>query len=279
MQPGPALGYRKRARLRSNGRDLGFVNSKTKRLAPIAQCVVLDPVLQKRLKHLRDALHTKSDPTLMGFYDLTLRDTFAENAHPGLSELRMRKNQPSPFEQACEVANLAMQDTVCEMAEQDNLGNAGTLELFCGSGNFTKRLSQHKDVESLVAIDVDNASTNMLSLKSLTKTSVHCVDLLAVKFDWNTFEENLKNCVVRRLILDPPRRGYEHLAELTERFPSIESIIYISCHAKSFAKDIKDLTQQGWEVVETVLIDNFRQTRHYETLSRLQRNSLTINAK
>lgn len=68
-------------------------------------------------------------------------------------------------------------------------------------------------------------------------------------------------------ILDPPRRGLgasvvDNLARLR-----IERIVYVSCDPATLARDAKQLTQQGYELVSVTPIDLFPQTYHIESVS------------
>ena len=48
-------------------------------------------------------------------------------------------------------------------------------------------------------------------------------------------------------------------------------IIYVSCDPATLARDVKQLTSEGWQISEMHLIDLFPQTFHIETCTVLRR--------
>jgi len=71
-------------------------------------------------------------------------------------------------------------------------------------------------------------------------------------------------------IVDPPRSGLS--ADTIEAFQDkqFESLLYLSCHPDSLARDLKILLRQGWNIEKIVPFDFFPKTRHLETLVLLR---------
>lgn len=74
------------------------------------------------------------------------------------------------------------------------------------------------------------------------------------------------------LIVDPPRKGLEQMAQVLLK-KDIESIIYISCNPSTLAKDLKKL-EKKYKIDKVQPFDLFSQTPHVETvvlMSRVQK--------
>jgi len=73
-------------------------------------------------------------------------------------------------------------------------------------------------------------------------------------------------------IIDPPRAGCSDrmIKDLTKLKPS--RIVCVSCAPDTLARDLKKLTDSGYEVSKTIMCDLFPRTKHVETLVLLKRN-------
>jgi tRNA/tmRNA/rRNA uracil-C5-methylase (TrmA/RlmC/RlmD family) len=74
------------------------------------------------------------------------------------------------------------------------------------------------------------------------------------------------------LVADPPRPGLGHLAQDLARAPRApRRIVLVSCALSAVARDLAALREGGWRPAEIVQVDMFPQTRHAETVVRLER--------
>ncbi len=75
------------------------------------------------------------------------------------------------------------------------------------------------------------------------------------------------------VILDPPRNGCDErlLATVAEMAPA--RIVYVSCNPSTLARDIKILTDLGYEFMEAQPVDMFPQTMHVETVVLMSRKN------
>ncbi|MCK5767702.1 MAG: class I SAM-dependent RNA methyltransferase, partial [Candidatus Atribacteria bacterium] len=73
------------------------------------------------------------------------------------------------------------------------------------------------------------------------------------------------------IVIDPPRRGCsrEVLKNIIKIKP--EQILYVSCDMPTLARDIKYITQNGYNIEEVQPIDMFPHTSHIECLVHLTR--------
>ena len=79
------------------------------------------------------------------------------------------------------------------------------------------------------------------------------------------------------IILDPPREGVNPraLSQIIEY--GVGEMVYISCKASSFKKDMAMLREHGWRVKRWCLVDMFPQTMHVETVCLLSKLSEVKN--
>ncbi len=107
----------------------------------------------------------------------------------------------------------------------------------------------------------------------------------------NAAENGLTNCtflagdVLARLgdlpekpdyiVLDPPREGVnpKALAKIIDY--GLGEMVYISCKASSFVRDMTTLRAHGWQIRRWCLVDMFPQTQHCETVVQLSRGNVS----
>jgi 23S rRNA (uracil1939-C5)-methyltransferase len=111
-----------------------------------------------------------------------------------------------------------------------------------------------------------------LSLQGLKRT-LQCEGLEAgVEIFSGDFQKEFKNSIPSAdlLLLNPPRSGVGHFIQQISS--STNALIYMSCYAESMIKDCKDLKDQGFQLTEIHMIDQFPQSSHAEWLTLWVRN-------
>ncbi len=73
------------------------------------------------------------------------------------------------------------------------------------------------------------------------------------------------------MVVDPPRAGLSPEARQAVSATSARTLIYVSCDPATWARDVGDLVQRGWQLGEVVPHDFYPQTSHVEVVSRLTR--------
>ncbi len=73
------------------------------------------------------------------------------------------------------------------------------------------------------------------------------------------------------IVVDPPRKGCDEACLSTMVRMKPERIVYVSCDSATLARDLKYLTENGYEVVRGRIFDNFPQGVHVETVALLVR--------
>ncbi|RKL67252.1 23S rRNA (uracil(1939)-C(5))-methyltransferase RlmD [Salipaludibacillus neizhouensis] len=72
------------------------------------------------------------------------------------------------------------------------------------------------------------------------------------------------------IVVDPPRKGCDENLLKTMVLMKPERIVYVSCNPASLARDLKYLTENGFEVKEVQPVDMFPQTGHIENVVALE---------
>ena len=92
--------------------------------------------------------------------------------------------------------------------------------------------------------------------------------------EWVEKEPELRISHADVVFLDPPRAGCEEelLDAVTEAAP--DRIVYVSCDPATLARDIKYLTQRGYEFIEATPVDMFPNTGSVETVVLLSREKV-----
>lgn len=143
------------------------------------------------------------------------------------------------------------------------------LELFSGTGNIAFALRDV--VASLVGIEGDSYTTRAAS------EIARGAGLSHFAFAAGDLSQGFGQYVERALdefnvvVLDPPREGAPEICrELVERDWKGQ-IVYVSCDPACLGRDLKILSEGGWELKEIEFFDMFPRTVHIETLAVLTR--------
>ncbi len=141
------------------------------------------------------------------------------------------------------------------------------LDLFSGLGNFTlpiASLAKHvvgvegsqEMVERLLANALRNNLANIQAFAwDLTKPIDH--------LPWSTTTYD-------KIVIDPPRAGALEVVEHIKRFQA-KTIVYISCHIATLARDSKIILEQGYRLKTAGVIDMFPHTMHVESMAVFER--------
>ena len=100
---------------------------------------------------------------------------------------------------------------------------------------------------------------------------------LAELWKWNEVNERVKRepeIIIDKadvVILDPPRAGCDEALLAAVVTASPDRIVYVSCDPATLARDIKNLTSNGYEFIEATPVDQFPWTSHVEVIARIQK--------
>ena len=154
---------------------------------------------------------------------------------------------------------------------RNQLADAGSkylVDAYCGIGFFSLSLADL--VKGFVGIDIDKQWI-IPARKNLEARGFSNGEFLLGKT-----EEHMDQLLERfppedtTIILDPPRKGchQEGLDMLAKARP--RQVIYVSCHPATLARDLKWLSENGYELKKVTPLDMFPQTQHVECVADLR---------
>ena len=272
-------GTRRRVCLAFHKTHLGFNKAKTHEIVDINSCPLLTeglnktiPQIQKILPQLNSSgdiflldtplgtdIHIKDKSTNLSLERLEILNQLAAFD----SIVRLIYNDNPIFEKASlpDTADNFMQPsiegehTLIQLVTNCIKNEKTALDLFCGKGTFTIPLIE----KGLKAMGYD-CSDGVLNLgpngiqrdlfrNPLTPTELKNIDLI---------------------VLDPPRSGA--LAQTQQiALSQVPTIVMISCNPKTAARDVKILTEAGWQIQTITPVDQFTYSNHVEIVVLLKK--------
>jgi len=203
---------------------------------------------------------------------------------------------PQSFYQVNPEQMVKLYDKAAEYAELK--GGETVLDLYCGAGTIgiwlleELRMRDEEAFEKTKVIGIEsvkpavldanrnsviNGMVNTRYFSGKAEEELPGMMGLAKLYKWNEVNERVEREAEIRIekadvvILDPPRAGCGDalLDAVAAAQPS--RIVYVSCDPGTLARDIKQLTEHGYEFIEATPIDQFPQTSHIEVVARIQK--------
>ncbi len=171
---------------------------------------------------------------------------------------------PNAFFQTNPYAAPLLLSTVAEFA--GDLSNKTVLDLYCGSGFFGIGLTPATKTQRFEIVGVESVPEAIRDARMNAKINNVGVEFHEAKtedFDWGQYEADI-------VILDPPRMGMHDkaLADILRIKP--ETIVYVSCNYKNFAREFVQLGKL-YNLEALRAIDMFPHTPHVELVTKLVR--------
>ena len=147
-------------------------------------------------------------------------------------------------------------------------GGETVLDLYCGIGTISLALARQAGRvigAEVVPQAIEDAKQNA-ARAGVRNAEFFCGDAGAVA--QKLADEGVRPRVI---CVDPPRKGLgpEVPAILASMAP--ERIVYVSCDPATLARDVKRLSDLGYQVTKGQAVDLFPRTAHVETVVRLER--------
>ena len=136
----------------------------------------------------------------------------------------------------------------------DLYSGIGTISIFVAEN--AKKVYGVEVVEPAVEDAKENAEMNEIR-------NVEFLAGEAEKVVPKMYEKGTKADVV---FVDPPRKGCDEKLLNTIIDMKAEKVVYISCNPATLARDLKILTENGYEIKEVQPVDMFPQTSHVESV-------------
>lgn len=182
---------------------------------------------------------------------------------------------PTDFTQVNATLNRRMIDLALQLLDLQPEDHV--LDLFCGLGNFSLPIARYcaqvkgiEGSERMVLRARMNAANN-----KLTNAAFDCVNLddEGVVAEWLANEAVMarqNQSPWNKVLLDPPRTGALVIVnQLVKIKPDI--IVYVSCNPSTLARDAGILTQQGYCLMKSGVMDMFPHTSHVESIALFTR--------
>ena len=151
-------------------------------------------------------------------------------------------------------------------------GKESVWDLYCGIGTISlfmsRKAKQVYGVEIIPqAIDnaIENAKKNNIS--NATFYVGKAEEVLPQFYNEHSESEDMMHPDV--IMVDPPRKGCDEICLDTMLKMQPGKIVYVSCDSATLARDLKYLTEGGYELKAVRAFDNFPQTNHVETVCLL----------
>jgi 23S rRNA (uracil1939-C5)-methyltransferase len=169
-------------------------------------------------------------------------------AEPGGRPLRV---PPGAFAQVGRAANAAL---VAAVAEVVGPAPGQVLELYAGSGNFTRLLVER--ASAVVACDGE--------AQALARGRLNVPEA-----DWRGLAA-LAGVEADLVLVDPPREGLDQTS-LALCARARRRIVYVSCDAQTLGRDAGRLAERGFQLEGAVALDLMPQSHHVEVVASFAR--------
>lgn len=274
------LHTRRRASFAFYKGHLGFNEKKSHRIIDINECMMLTPALEALLApmrilaqklqgmgdmHVLDTpfgidMHIKMDKEKLSLKLLELLSEFARsngiarllfNNEPIVQQVTL-PHPPNVFLQPSAEGEKHLVDLMMQQ-----IGSAKTaVDLFCGTGTFTKPLIN----AGLKVMGYDSEADSVAALGAYgIVRDLFRNPLMPDEFDG-----------IDLVVIDPPRAGAKAQVD-NLKLTRVPKIIMISCNPSTCARDIKALLDNGWNLEKATPVDQFTFSNHVELVCILSK--------
>ena len=140
----------------------------------------------------------------------------------------------------------------------DLYSGIGTISIFVAEN--AKKVYGVEVVEPAVEDAKENAEMN----------EIRNVEFLAGEAEKVVPKMYAKGTKADVVFVDPPRKGCDEKLLNTIIDMKAKKVVYISCNPATLARDLKTLTENGYEIKEVQPVDMFPQTSHVENVVLLE---------
>jgi 23S rRNA (uracil1939-C5)-methyltransferase len=270
---GAPFGYRERARLvvgagPAGQRAVGFHAWRSHEIVDVGACPLMSPALAEALPRVRELAQAHAPGTevslqagregvvaKIGGRSHAFRggvevegEELVDAAEPGSSALLI---PAGAFAQVGAAANAAL---VTAVMEQVGPAPGRTLELYAGSGNFTRHLVK---VAEVLASDAD-------------RPAVARGRRQVPEARWLEAPRPSDLGAVETVVVDPPRDGLD-AANLALALLARRRVVYVSCDPQTLGRDGQRLRGAGFRLERAVALDLMPQTYHVEVVASFLR--------
>lgn len=282
-------GYRNKITLKIQNNNIGYYQEESHEFIKIDNCKLADPTIQKFLQDYKLLNLREKELTIRTNYNNELLLIIKSKNKPTINKELIVKhkiagiiwndtciyNEPFFFEKRDnilykvryssffqinnDISNKLKNNILKYFTSEDNV-----LDLYCGVGFFSlplaKKVNSVKGIEYNKLAIVDAIYNS--SLNNINNASFHAgkVEEILAKIPNN----------YNKVIVDPPRKGLaKEVVELLNK-NAYQLVCYISCNPFTLIRDLKAL-EDNYKIKSVTIYDMFAYTKHYETLTILEK--------
>ena len=152
----------------------------------------------------------------------------------------------------------------------DAIRPPSVIDLYCGAGVFALAAAR-AGCANVVGVDSDEAAI-LAARRNAGRLGVgKAVRFLARPAEVALAAAKAPDGPATLLVVDPPRDGLAPgiVSEIGRR--RFADVLYVSCAADTLARDIKRLSEHGYTIASSQLVDMFPRTAYFESVTRLRR--------
>lgn len=171
---------------------------------------------------------------------------------------------PKSFYQVNPIQTEKLYNKAIDMAELHE--NEVVLDAYCGIGTIALILSSK--VKKVIGVEL-NKDALQDAIKNAKRNNINNARFYQGDAGEFMVEMASRKERIDTVFMDPPRSGSDEkfLSSIVKLSP--KKVIYISCNPVTQARDLKYLTNHGYNVEEIQPVDMFPHTYHVETITKL----------
>ncbi len=238
---------------------LGFQAARSHHVVPVDECLVIAPPLQEWLHAQRQI-----DATREG--RITVR---CDNVHPLTSSLhslfRIKDVEFQVSPESFFQVNTALIETLIDqvLAKLELSATDTILDAYCGVGLF----SRFSAAQAAHIIGVEASASAQADF------AINLAACANVEFHLGRVEQLLPTIAAHldAALFDPPRAGCGPQVINAVVAQQIDRVVIVACDPATLARDLRQLLDRQYTLIEVQPIDLFPHTYHIETVAVLQR--------
>jgi len=172
------------------------------------------------------------------------------------------KQAENLYKKTLEFAELSSKEIVFDL-----YSGTGTISIFLSQ--FAKKVIGIEVIESAVINAKQNAKRNKIE---------NCDFILAdIREEFRDVQSLIeKYGKPNVLIIDPPRAGIHPKSLKGILTLNPERIVYVSCNPSTFARDVKILCEDKYDLIQVQSVDMFPHTYHVELVGQIKKGNMSI---
>lgn len=149
-----------------------------------------------------------------------------------------------------------------------DISNKVILDAYSGTGTIGMLAAQRAKFVYCVE---ENRYASEDGVKSAKSNDITNIEFINMKMEDAIYDFESKETKIDTIIFDPPRSGIsENILNECSKW-GIKEIVYISCNASTFARDMFILKESGFRLAEVYPVDMFPHTNHIEIAAKIVR--------